>query len=299
MEGKQGGVKKTSTEKIEKKIWQLESATAIFPIPLPWEGIIFNFFSQIPLLSSSHVLSSPREMGKQAFHTIGAILFWAELPATVVSGIHASRDKSACQYKSHLYIGHKLLRLFCLFVFPSKFNEARPLARVSSFYIELSSETTRVYKFRKDEENYHVDLNWFADPVEFSNGSRGLKTPRLHRSPRVWLRMQTRQRCILLDATLTPAATVPPQNFPEDWGGGVLCYQKLGFVFATHTEEFVCIWYLCRFCVTYVCTSHSQKGKSQAVGRRRNSRPKPPAFDWERRVMKLQMVPFLFFWRTA
>lgn len=41
--------------------------------------------------------------------------------------------------------------------------------------------------------------------------------------------------------------------------------------------------------------SHSQNGKSQATGRRRNSRPKPSAFEWKRVVMKLQMVSFLFF----
>lgn len=102
---------------IEKKIQQLDSATANIPhpSPLPWEGVIFNFFSQILLLSSYHVLSSPQEMGEQAFHTIGAIHFWADLPATVVSGIHASRDKSACQYKSHVHIGHKIMPAFFFF----------------------------------------------------------------------------------------------------------------------------------------------------------------------------------------
>lgn len=123
----------------------------IYPTPLPWESVIFHFFSQIPLLSSYHVLSSPQEMGEQAFHTIGAIHFWADLPATVVSGIHASRDKSACQYKSHVYIGHKPVPAFFFFLFalPSQFNEALPLASVFSFYIELSLETTRVCKFRE------------------------------------------------------------------------------------------------------------------------------------------------------
>lgn len=118
---------------IKKKIWQLESSPANISHPLPWEGVIFNFFSQIPLLSSYHVWSSPQEMGEQAFHTVGAIHFWADLPATVVSGICASRDKSACQYKSHVYIGHKLMPAFFSFFFfwfclPSQFNKTPPLA---------------------------------------------------------------------------------------------------------------------------------------------------------------------------
>lgn len=135
---------------IKQKIKQVESAIASIPQPSPLGGHQFYSFSQIPLLSSYHVLSSPQEMGEQAFHTIGAIHFWADLPATVVSGIHASRNKSACQYKSHVYIGHKFMPAFFLggFALPCEFNEALPLL-VFSFYIELSLETTRVYKFRE------------------------------------------------------------------------------------------------------------------------------------------------------
>lgn len=113
--------KSEETFQIKKRFdTQFESATANIPHAFPLgdstrEDIIFNFFSQITLLSSYHVLSPPQEMGEQAFHTIDAIHFWAELPATVVSGIHASRDKSACQYKSCVYIGHKLVPDFFFF----------------------------------------------------------------------------------------------------------------------------------------------------------------------------------------
>lgn len=104
---------------IKKRIKQLESAIASIPQSSSLGGHQFYSSSQIPLLSSYHVLSSPQEMGEQAFHTIGAIHFWADLPATVVSGIDASRDKSACQYKSHVYIGHKLVPVFLFLVCPS------------------------------------------------------------------------------------------------------------------------------------------------------------------------------------
>lgn len=117
--------KSEETFQIKKRFdTQFESATANIPHAFPLgdstrEDIIVNFFSQITLLSSYHVLSPPQEMGEQAFHTIDAIHFWAELPATVVSGIHASRDKSACQYKSCVYIGHKLVPDFLFLVCPS------------------------------------------------------------------------------------------------------------------------------------------------------------------------------------
>lgn len=117
IERQHGRVKKTF--KLGKRFDSLNLLLQISPIALPWEGVIFNFSRQIPLLSSYHVLSPPQEMGEQAFHTTGAIHFWADLPATVVSGIHASRDKSACQYKSHVYIGHKLVpALFFFFGLP-------------------------------------------------------------------------------------------------------------------------------------------------------------------------------------
>lgn len=112
-----GEQNKQTTIKTTFKLRQrsLSLLLQISPISLPWESVIFNFFSQIPLLSSYHVSSSPQEMGEQAFHTIGAIHFWADLSATVVSGIHASRDESACQYKTHVYIGHKLMPTFFFF----------------------------------------------------------------------------------------------------------------------------------------------------------------------------------------
>ena len=173
----QGRVKKTF--KLRKRLDSLNPLLQMFPIPLPWEGIIFNFFSQIPLLSSYHVLSSPQEMGEQAFHTIGAIHFWADLPATVVSGIHASRDKSACQYKSHVYIGHKLMPAFFFpwFALPSQFSEVLPLASVFSFYIELSLETTRVISLGKEKEKYSMDLNWFCRPCEIQQWFRRFENP--------------------------------------------------------------------------------------------------------------------------
>lgn len=73
--------------------------------------------------------------------------------------------------------------------------------------------------------------------------------------------------------------------------------QKMGFALATHTEACVCIWYLCHFCMTYVCVFSSQNGKSQAMGRRRNSKPKPSAFFYffSGRIMNFQMASVVFF----
>lgn len=157
---------------IKKKIWQLESFPANISHPLPWKGVIFNFFSQLPLLSSYHVWSSPQEKGEQAFHTVGAIHFWVDLPATVVSGIHASRDKSACQHISHVYIGHKLMPAFFFFFFflvlPSiPIHQNSPINSFSfPFVLNCPWKPLGFISSGKEEEKYSMDWNWFCRSCE-------------------------------------------------------------------------------------------------------------------------------------
>ena len=150
----------------------------------------------------------------------------------------------------------------------------------------------------KEKEKCSMGLNWFCRPCEIQQWFWRFENPQ---SPQESLSPTQ-------DTKLTKMHFIQCYPhlvqffflwiFPEDWGGGFWC-QKLDFVLATHAEISVCVWYLCHFFVTYVCMSHSQNWKSQAVGRRRNSRPKPSAFEWKRWLMKLQMVSFLFFWRKG
>lgn len=109
--------------------------------------------------------------------------------------------------------------------------------------------------------------------MRFANGSEGLKTPQIQQE------------------SLSPAqkAKLAELHF-------IGCYPHLGFFLAFSRalrqwvllpEAGICTCHPHRrMClrmefVTYVWTSHSQNGKSQALGGRRNSRPEPSALEWK------------------
>lgn len=99
------------------------------------------------------------------------------------------------------------------------------------------------------------------------------KPPKSTRIPQSW------QSCILLGATLT-WCNFSSLRFSRGLRQCVLL-PEAGFC-TCHPHRRICLHvaFVPR-CVTYVWTSHSQNGKSQAVGRRGNSRPEPSAFQWK------------------